>query len=229
MEGKNKIIVYKDWITIFDKLTDEEAGQLIKHFFNYINDLNPIIENRLLEILFEPIKQTLKRDLKKWELICERNKQNGLNGGRPVKSNDTKETQRNPDEPKKPSGLNNNPKNPNEPDSDIDSDKKIYIYSHFYDYEIENAKDKKEYQSYFLFVTFLFGKNPLNQKLDVWLKMDTQITYSQYEQLVIKARSKNLKISDKLLAGFNEPKYLKGKKSVYLTLNNWINRDEKRS
>lgn len=66
-DGKNKIIVYRDWKTTFDKLTDEEAGRLIKHFFNYVNDENPVPVDRLTEIIFEPIKQTLKRDLKNWE------------------------------------------------------------------------------------------------------------------------------------------------------------------
>lgn len=66
-EGKNKIIVYADWKSTFDKLTDEEAGRLIKHFFAYVNDDDPEPVDRLTEIVFEPIKQTLKRDLKAWE------------------------------------------------------------------------------------------------------------------------------------------------------------------
>lgn len=65
--GKNNILVYRDWMHSFEKLTDDEAGQLIKHFFRYVNDLNPEPPNRIIEICFEPIKQTLKRDLKKWE------------------------------------------------------------------------------------------------------------------------------------------------------------------
>lgn len=67
-ENKNKILVYRDWISIFDKLKDVEAGKLIKHFFRYINDLDPKSPDRLTELMFEPLKQTLKRDLKKWEL-----------------------------------------------------------------------------------------------------------------------------------------------------------------
>lgn len=40
-ENKKKVIVYANWQSTFDKLTDEEAGKLIKHFFAYINDDNP--------------------------------------------------------------------------------------------------------------------------------------------------------------------------------------------
>jgi len=65
-ENKNTIVVYADWISQFEDLTDEEAGKLIKHFFRYINDLNPV-SDRLTELLFTPIKQSLKRDLMKWE------------------------------------------------------------------------------------------------------------------------------------------------------------------
>ena len=67
--------MYVDWISTFNKLDDDEAGRLIKHFFSYVNDLNPS-SDRLTELLFEPIKQQLKRDLKAYEQTCERNSLN---------------------------------------------------------------------------------------------------------------------------------------------------------
>lgn len=79
-EGKNRIIVYKDWHSTFDKLTDEEAGKLIKHFFNYVNDTNPKAPDRITELLFEPIKNTLKRDLKAWEDKAVNNSNSGRLG-----------------------------------------------------------------------------------------------------------------------------------------------------
>lgn len=103
--GKKKVIVYTDWIEQFKDLTDDEAGKLIKHFFAYINDLNPQ-SDRLTELLFNPIKATLKRDLKTWESKQKINIENGKKGGRPKKE----ETQKNP---KNPNGLlktHNNPK-----------------------------------------------------------------------------------------------------------------------
>jgi hypothetical protein len=113
-DGKNRIVVYRDWIGTFESLTDEEAGKLIKHLFRYVNDLNPKSPDRLTALLFEPIKQALKRDLRKYEAICLRNRENGEQGGRP---------KNNPKKPKKPSGLITNPKNPDEPDKDKDKDK----------------------------------------------------------------------------------------------------------
>lgn len=66
-ENKNKVIVYADWIHKFEELEDDEAGRLIKHFFRYINDLNPEAPDRTTKLMFIDIKNTLKRDLGKWE------------------------------------------------------------------------------------------------------------------------------------------------------------------
>lgn len=66
-ENKNKVIVYADWIDKFEELEDDEAGRLIKHFFRYINDLNPEAPDRTTKLMFIDIKNTLKRDLDKWE------------------------------------------------------------------------------------------------------------------------------------------------------------------
>lgn len=93
--GKKKVIVYTDWIHQFKDLTDEEAGKLIKHFFDYINDLNPK-SDRLTELLFNPIKATLKRDLEAWELQQKINRENGSKGGRPKKELQTEKNQKNP-------------------------------------------------------------------------------------------------------------------------------------
>jgi hypothetical protein len=75
-EGKNTFMLYADMIGVFEKLPDEKAGQLIKHVFRYVNDQNPETDDLILNIAFEPIKAKLKRDLKKWEDICEKNREN---------------------------------------------------------------------------------------------------------------------------------------------------------
>jgi hypothetical protein len=92
--GKKKVIVYADWKSTFELLSDEEAGKLIKHFFRYVNDEDPEPPERLIEILFEPIKVTLKRDLEKWEIRSGNAKANGLKGGRPKSENNPKEPTR---------------------------------------------------------------------------------------------------------------------------------------
>lgn len=71
-ENKKSVIVYAEWIDSFEDLTDAEAGVLIKHFFKYINDKNPVLEDRLLLAHWKFIERSLKRDLQKWDVIREK-------------------------------------------------------------------------------------------------------------------------------------------------------------
>ncbi len=77
-KDKKSVLIYVDWINIFEELSDEEAGKLVKHLFKYVNDMNPQAPDRLTKLLFEPIKQTLKRDLVKYEDKREKNRENIL-------------------------------------------------------------------------------------------------------------------------------------------------------
>ena len=75
---KNGFILYNDIIHTVEELSDEQAGKLFKHILRYVNDKNPITEDVLIKIAFEPIKQSLKRDLVKYENIRTKNKENAL-------------------------------------------------------------------------------------------------------------------------------------------------------
>jgi hypothetical protein len=66
-DGKKSFVLYCDQKGIWDKLDDSQAGKLIKHIIAYVNDENPVSPDFITELAFEPIKQQLKRDLKKWE------------------------------------------------------------------------------------------------------------------------------------------------------------------
>lgn len=74
---KNGFVLYCDVIHTAEKLTDEQAGKLFKHILRYVNDQNPECDF-VTEIAFEPIKQTLKRDLVKYENKRAQNKENAL-------------------------------------------------------------------------------------------------------------------------------------------------------
>jgi hypothetical protein len=65
--NKKGFVLYADQKELFDQLSDEKAGQLIKHIFAYVNDDNPVSDDLFLNLAFTPIKQQLKRDLQKWE------------------------------------------------------------------------------------------------------------------------------------------------------------------
>ena len=66
-ENKKSFILYCDQKGVWDKLDDAQAGRLIKHIIAYVNDENPVAPDFITELAFEPIKQSLKRDLKQWE------------------------------------------------------------------------------------------------------------------------------------------------------------------
>lgn len=66
-DGKKSFIAYSDWKDTFDSLPDEVAGKLIKHIFAYVNDEDPTTDDYVINGLFAGIKNTLKRDLKKWD------------------------------------------------------------------------------------------------------------------------------------------------------------------
>lgn len=65
--GKKSFVLYADLLTSVDHLTEEELGKLFKHILLYVNDQNPVLEDRLLLTAWKPIERTLKEDLKKWE------------------------------------------------------------------------------------------------------------------------------------------------------------------
>ncbi|TDO21926.1 DUF6291 domain-containing protein [Pedobacter duraquae] len=79
-ENKNSIIVYAEWIKKFEELEDDEAGRLIKHFFRYVNDQDPVAPDRLTKIAFIDIEQCLKRDLAKWDKTKNSRADNGSLG-----------------------------------------------------------------------------------------------------------------------------------------------------
>lgn len=76
-EDKKSFVAYADWKETFDKLPDEVAGKLIKHIFAYVNDENPVSDDYVIEAVFSNIKNTLKRDLKKWETQLDQRREAG--------------------------------------------------------------------------------------------------------------------------------------------------------
>lgn len=77
-KDKKSFLLYVDTIHTVNKLTDEQAGQLFKHVLAYVNDLNPEVPNTIIDLVFEPIKQSLKRDLVKYEGIREKKRLAGV-------------------------------------------------------------------------------------------------------------------------------------------------------
>jgi hypothetical protein len=93
-ENKKSFVLYSDSKGLIDQLPDDIAGRLFKHIFAYVNDEDPISEELILNIAFEPIKTQLKRDLVKWSNQTEQRRQAGLKSAEIRKRNSTEVNER---------------------------------------------------------------------------------------------------------------------------------------
>jgi len=96
-KDKKGFILYADLIHTVDKMPSEKAGELFKHILKYVNNLNPITTDLIIELTFEPIKQQLKRDLNKWEDKSIKRSNIGREGG--LKSGEARRSKMNQNKP----------------------------------------------------------------------------------------------------------------------------------
>lgn len=66
MDEKKSFVLHSDLIYTVKKLPKEKAGELFLHILQYVNDEEVNIEDLMIDVVFEPIKHQLKRDLNKW-------------------------------------------------------------------------------------------------------------------------------------------------------------------
>jgi|TARA_R110000850_G_scaffold243557_1_gene368411 uncharacterized protein YnzC (UPF0291/DUF896 family) len=66
-ENKKSFILYADLIHNIDHLNNEEKGILFQHLLEYVNDMNPVLEDRVILSSWKFIQRQLKRDLIKFE------------------------------------------------------------------------------------------------------------------------------------------------------------------
>lgn len=93
-EGKKSFVLYSDQKELFEHLSDEQAGKLIKHIFKYVNDENPTCEDPIVNLAFITIKASLKRDLQKWEKQIEQRSAAGKKSAEKRKATSVNEKQR---------------------------------------------------------------------------------------------------------------------------------------
>ena len=74
--GKDSFILYLEQQEIFEMLTDEQAGQLIKNIFTYERTGDMPQMDKMLNLAFIPIMQALDKNRYKYEEKCKKNKEN---------------------------------------------------------------------------------------------------------------------------------------------------------
>lgn len=82
-ENKKSFILYTDLIHTVREMPKSKQADLFMAILGYVNDENPEVKDLVVRVAFEPIKQQLKRDLKRWENFREKQSQFGKMGGRP--------------------------------------------------------------------------------------------------------------------------------------------------
>lgn len=121
-KNKDNVLLWHSFIDVMLDLTDEETKEVLRAFKAYIKGEPISFTQRGAEVAWKGISLQLDADKKKWEETCERNQRNGRNGGRPRKPSGTEEN------PKNPLGFfacengKQNPTQPKKPDTDTDTD-----------------------------------------------------------------------------------------------------------
>lgn len=78
---KNSFILYTEQKAVIDKLTDEQAGKLIKAI--YAHETGEEMElDAILDLVITPFLTVLEKDKEKYEEKCEKRAQAGAKGGR---------------------------------------------------------------------------------------------------------------------------------------------------
>jgi len=107
----------------------------------------------------------------------------------------------------------------------------ISISHDFYKTELESSKVGEKYLQYNKFYMLLCGKTEFydSEMVNV-LEFEKQVSYIEFCKLLKKSKingQADKKLSQIVMTMANDNKYTKGKTSLYLTINNWLNRDFK--
>lgn len=66
-ENKKSFVLYADLIHTVKKMPKDKAGELFLTILSYVNDEQPVVDDMIVDLVFEPIKRQMKRDLVAYE------------------------------------------------------------------------------------------------------------------------------------------------------------------
>jgi len=123
-----------DWNKTIQKLSNDEAGQLLKNMCNYALDYPLIETTEIVETICEMVVfKTIEINKNKYVEKCKVNAANGQLGGRPKGSKNKN--------PEKPNGLFENPEKPKDKNKDISN---IILDSKSRDIEKDKTRTRLE-------------------------------------------------------------------------------------
>jgi hypothetical protein len=215
MQGKKSFVLYTDQSEVFYELSDEDAGKLIKHIFAYVNDEDPITEDKLLKVAFLPIKTQLKRDLKIWDEKKSQRAEAGKKGGL-AKSSNAKQSLANPSNAT--NDVANLPVNVNVNVNGNDINKETLISLD--EVEEEMGKEKPMHRPYFTRMQEIYNldEKKVKEAFKNWkiLKEGEAMTIGKAQN------SFNLYLKNNASTGYSESKEVHKPKYAKSTIeNNW--------
>ncbi len=209
---RKSFILHLDSLEVLGMLSDEQAGQMFKAIHYYqVNGQLPEVDN-IISIAIHSIINQFKRDNEKYDNVCNRNKTNGLKGGRPSKS----KTQENP---VGLSGLNEKPKKPdsdsdNESDSKNDNDSKSISKNKSNNIEERKLKFATTLEPYL----DTYGKELLNAFYKYWTEPNKSNTKYRQELQKTWDLSRRLETWSKNDTNFNKKPIKNGNESTISTI-----------
>lgn len=212
-ESKKSFILYTDLKSVVEKLIikDREdgtnnSGELFYHILEYVNGDEPEPINFIIEMAFEPIRLQLIRDLKKYDEIREKNRQNALSRWNKGEQKDSEDMQPHT------TAYGRTIRNANDADTDSDTDMR----------ESEAHAQIAE------------STNPDFIKFNKWIKEKApfcsnpkNFTHQITEEEFIKLKKKysGQQIADIVEKIENRKDLRRRYSNLYLTVNNWIKKE----
>lgn len=121
---KDSFLLYTEQKEMIDKLSNEDAGKLIKAVYNYVATGETEELEGLLGIVFIPFKQSIDRNQEKYQKTVEKRREAGKTGGRPKASGFSDEAEKakgSLEKAKKAKGFSEKQSKAKKPDSDSDN------------------------------------------------------------------------------------------------------------
>lgn len=230
MKNKKSFLIYTDQLDILNELSDEQAGKLFKAIKAYQmhlasedenedvgSEFDGLMEDLVTRLAFYQFRMTFDRDVDKYQRIVERNRNNGMKA-----AEKKKQTRKNPKQPKASQSDPKSTDNDSDNDSDIKKEKLSYESTKKVETDASfSPAPSREPSQYENFMSWMKDKAPA-----VYRNFGRRMTEHEYER--IRTIIDKADLVDYVLTIENRKDLLKKYSSLYLTLRNWIRRDEKK-
>ena len=117
MAKKDSFVLYTEQKAVINKLSDEQAGKLIKAIYTYVDTGEMPELDTVLDLVITPFKTILDKDKAKYEEVSKARAEAGSKGGKQSKQNETSKSKS-----KQKKQLQTKDSNCNDNDNEYDND-----------------------------------------------------------------------------------------------------------